>query len=161
MIIPIYEAVLIILAVLEILSAALIFYFKNILHVGIALSVLFFFNSVIFLIAQQPLLAIIQLFIMIGGISTYFIIGVASLDLSNFKHIRIIPIIVFFVIMFLVISLPLLNVSFSGSAKGPITTSVLASEFVNYIGVFYLLTLLIFAAGLGSIAMFNRVGVRK
>lgn len=157
----IYEVVLIIIAILEILSAVLIFRFKDMLHVGITLSVLFFFNSIVFLVAQQQLLAVVQLFVMIGGISTYFIIGVASLNLSNFKHIRIIPIVVFAVVVLLVISLPLFSLSFSGSPNGPITMNTLASEFVGNIGLFYILTLLIFAVALGSIAMFNRIGERK
>ncbi len=162
LIILIYETALVVLALLELLSAALIFYFKDMLHVGIALSVLFFFNSVLFLAAQQPLLAVIQLFIMIGGISTYFIIAVASLGTSDFKHIRIIPIVVFSAVIFIALALPIILLNpLNGNPQGPITMATLTTEFTSQIGLFYILTLLVFATAMGSIALFNRIGERK
>ena len=64
-------------AVLELISIALIVLFKDIMHSSLALASLFFMNLLVFLMLQQPLLAVVQLFVLVGGISTYMIIGVA------------------------------------------------------------------------------------
>ena len=73
-----YIALFAIIALLEILSATLVFVFKDMLHVVLSFSALFIINSAIFMVLGQPFLALLQLFIMVGGVSTYLFVGVAS-----------------------------------------------------------------------------------
>lgn len=149
---------MIIIALLEIISASMIFILRGIMHVGVALSVLFFFNSLMFLAANQPLLAIIQLFVMIGGIATYLMIGVASIPLSKFKHARLPYIFMFAVAIFVVVMYPMLSgMSFSNVVQTQLTAATLESEQGGSIGIFYILTLLLFSTGLASIVLFKRI----
>ncbi len=140
----------------------MIFMLRDILHVGVALSILFFFNSLIFLAADQPLLAIVQLFVMVGGISTYLIIGVASIPVSKFRHARVSYIVAFGIMIFIAMLYPMLSgMSFSPATPIQLSASALESEMGSHIGVFYVLTLLVFAAGTGSIALFKRIRGRR
>jgi NADH-quinone oxidoreductase subunit J len=142
----------------EAVSALLIFKFRDMLHVGVALSTIFFLNAIIFLIAQQPLLAVIQLFVMVGGISTYFIIGVASLGVSRFRHVRVLPIVAFAVVIFALMAYPLLGrVVLSGAQAGQITDSAISAQLVAYIGILYLVAFLLFMTSIGSILIFRFV----
>ena len=77
---------MLILAALMLAAASLIFVLKDVLHIAVALSAVFLINSLIFLIMGQPILAVIQLLVMIGGVSTYLFVGVASAGYSKFKY---------------------------------------------------------------------------
>lgn len=80
------EVIILILAALITIGALLIFVFKDVLHVAVSLALVFFANSLIFLFLNQPLLAVIQLLIMIGGVSVYLFVGVAAASYSNFRY---------------------------------------------------------------------------
>ncbi|MCL4379541.1 MAG: hypothetical protein M1160_01945 [Candidatus Marsarchaeota archaeon] len=75
-----------VLAALIIIGSLLIFVLKDVLHVAVSLSAVFFINSLIFLFLNQPLLAAIQLLIMIGGVSVYLFVGVAAASYSHFRY---------------------------------------------------------------------------
>lgn len=74
------------LAALITVAALLVFVFRDVLHTAIALSAVFFINSLVFLFLGQPLLAAVQLLIMVGGVSVYLFVGVAAASYSNFRH---------------------------------------------------------------------------
>ncbi len=76
----------IIIALLELVAIAFIFLSKSLLHSVISLTLAFIANSAIFLAIGQPFIAIIQLFIFVGGISTYALVGVASASFSKFLY---------------------------------------------------------------------------
>ena len=89
-----YPIMFIVLALAELLSISLIFVFKDILHSVLSLAMAFFINSLIFLMLEQPLLALLQLFVMVGGISTFLFVGVASVSLSRFGHANLLLLLV-------------------------------------------------------------------
>ena len=99
-------AIVAIIAVLELAAIAFIFISKSLLHSVISLTLAFVANSALFLAMQQPFLAIIQLFIFVGGISTYAIVGVASASFSKFPHTNRLAFIAVFIILLAVISYP-------------------------------------------------------
>ncbi len=142
----------------EIFVAVALFRLREMLHIGIALSLIFFFNSLVFIIASQPLLAVLQLFVAIGGISTYFIIGVAAIGVSKFRYVRF-GLLAFSAILIFV----LLSYSVSGifgsnlRSSNPIGAHEAGFQFNGYVPVFYLVTLLLFGIGLGSVALFQKI----
>lgn len=145
-------------AVLELISIALIVLFKDIMHSSLALASLFFMNSLVFLMLQQPLLAVVQLFVLVGGISTYMIIGVASGSFSRFRHSRPWLMVVVAALIFALITYPLSGMSFTNLQSNSATGAAVAGSFGEYIGLFYLMAFLLFAVALGSIALFKRAG---
>jgi NADH-quinone oxidoreductase subunit J len=146
-----------------VLSALLVFFFKDILHAASALAALFFLNSVLFAMLGQPLLAIIQLFVMIGGISTFLFVGVASYTLSSFKHTRMYVLVILWLVVFAAMAYPLLkgqttptsqeqNYLGAGAAAGSLGTSM---------SLFYVLSVLLFAIALSSIILLKRIDIKN
>ncbi|MCL4411655.1 NADH-quinone oxidoreductase subunit J [Candidatus Marsarchaeota archaeon] len=149
------------ISVIEFVAIALIVMSRDLLHSSLALAVLFFLNSVMFLLLEQPLLAVIQLFILIGGISTYMIIGVASSSFSMFRHGRPAVMVLLAAVLFAVMAYPLSGMSFQSTQSNVATVAGAGAEVSQYIGIFYLLTFMTFAVALGSILLFKKIGERK
>ncbi len=147
-----------IMAMLELVSIAAIFVLKDFLHIGIMLAGVFLLNSLMFLILGQPLLAIIQLFILIGGITTYIVIGVASTSYSEFTHTNVAKLAVASIILFAVIAYPMHALQFSQGHPNAFSGSGISDSISLYLPLFYILAIMIFAAAFGSIILFKRIG---
>ncbi|MGC8649039.1 MAG: NADH-quinone oxidoreductase subunit J [Candidatus Micrarchaeia archaeon] len=74
----IYLFLFIVALLLEVTSIIMILKSKHMLHSVLFLSFLFVLNSAIFAMLNQPLLALAQLFIMVGGVSVFMFVGVAT-----------------------------------------------------------------------------------
>ena len=139
--------------------ASVIFLFKDIMHVGISLAFLFLSLSAVYLVLGQPLLAVVQVFIMVGGVSTYLMVGSASAIVSRFKHSNVLAGAVLFILFFGAMFYPVLS---SGAFNGGITVTALSgsaieSSMVLGIAPFYLLAVLLFGISIGSIVLFMKV----
>ncbi|MGD0728932.1 MAG: hypothetical protein ABR981_02550 [Candidatus Micrarchaeaceae archaeon] len=156
-----YLALFIIVALLELLSAALIFVFKDILHVVIALASLFLFNSILFFILQEPLFAVLQLFIMVGGVSTYMIVGSGSASYSKFKHTNYYVLASAYIVIFAMLAYGALQTSIAVSEQNVISNSFIAQSIMSNIGLFYLIALMMFGIGISSIVLMRKISGRK
>ena len=67
----------VVLSAILIFFALMIFKSKRLLHAVLALTGVFFMSSVVLLLLGQPLAALLQLVILVGGMSTYLIVAVA------------------------------------------------------------------------------------
>ena len=165
-------AIVILIMALEIAASIMVFVLKDIMHSALALSMLFFGNSLAFLFLSQPVLAIIQLLVMVGGISTYIFIGVSSVSYSDFRHTRYAALaalsaLIFFLISFPLLSHPVNNLFYGSAMNGSALKS--KSGFVisppNYMSLnipfFYLLSLLLFGAAIASIVLIKKLGGDK
>ncbi len=148
-------------AALEFVSIALIVAFRDIMHSSLALASLFFMNSLLFLMMQQGLLAVVQLFVLVGGISTYMVIGVASGSFSRFRHSRPTAMAIVAAVLFALMTYPLSSMSFTNMQSNIATSAVVSGSLEAYIGIFYLMTFLLFAIALGSIVLLNAAGGKK
>lgn len=157
----VYAPIFYALAAIEIISIALIFVFKDALHSVLALSMAFFFNSVLFLALGQPLLALIQLFIMVGGVSTYVFVGVASIGLANFRHTRLAVLAALSVAAFLVLSYKMLSTQFPAVQANTFSIQQIAPAISSNVALFYLIVFMVFSIGLGSIVMLKRIGANR
>ena len=150
-----------IIAVLELAAIAFIFISKSLLHSVMSLTLAFVANSALFLAMQQPFLAIIQLFIFVGGISTYAIVGVASAGFSKFPHTNKIAFIGVFIILLAMISYPIFGMKNVAVSHNPFTSLQVKTGISSYIGLFYLITAMLFGIAIGSIILVKSLGRSK
>lgn len=153
-----YPTVFIALALLELVSIALIFVFKDLLHSVLALAMAFFFNSLLFLLLNQILLALIQLFIMVGGISTYLFVGVASVSYSRFKHTSYTALAVLSVIFFALLTYRSLAVGFPTQQQNFLSNNLIRGYLSASVALLYMLAFALFGVALGSILLLKKIG---
>lgn len=156
-----YVVLLVILALLEITSALLIFVFKDILHTVLALSALFVFNSAMFLVLNQPFLALLQLFIMVGGVSTYVFVGVASPSFSKFRNTNLGLFAVIYVALFLLLLSRLSQASPILTEQNALTGPLIAQSLGQNAGMLYLIAIMLFGSGFGSIVLMKKLGDKR
>lgn len=156
-----YVALFIVLAVLEILSATLIFMFKDILHAVLGFSLVFVFNSALFFVLQQPFLALVQLLIMVGGVSTYVFVGVGSASYSKFKHTNYTILAISYAAIFLTFIYKLTTVTVVVPEANLLSSEVMAQAFTSNIGFLYAITGMLFAVGFSSIIIMRKLSGKK
>lgn len=156
----VYETIFPIFAALEITAILLIFIFKSLLHSVLALATVFFANSLLFLILDQPLLALLQLFIMVGGVSTYIFVGVASGSYSHFKHTSYKALVALSVLSFILLFYKTTTMSFAPQ-QNLLSQESIASMLTSNIGILYIVTFMLFGVGFGSIILLKKISGRK
>ena len=142
-------------AILDLIAAILVFWFRDVMHAILSISAVFVINSILFLILQLPLLAVIQLLIMVGGVATYLFIGASSADFSKFDHARVYALGVLAAAVFAALVYPILNTTFTEQSNvfGGANYSLLLT---NY-GILYVIALSLFGVALGSIMILKHV----
>ncbi len=156
-----YVTLFIIAALLELLSAALVLCFRNILHTILALSMLFVFNSAMFLILGQPLLALLQLFIMVGGISTYLFVGAASASYSKFRNTNYGLFAIMSILIFFLFTAKVGNTNPVSAEQNTLSVSLVSQSLGANVGILYLLTIMLFGVGIGSILLMKKLGGKR
>jgi NADH:ubiquinone oxidoreductase subunit 6 (subunit J) len=151
----------IILALLEIFAACLIFIFKDMLHSVLALAFVFIFNSAMFLVMQQPLLAVMQLFIMVGGVATYAFVGVSSVNYSKFKHTNYFAFGIIFILLFVSMAYRAVQAATVTTEQNTLSISLITKSLGLNIGILYLIALMLFGVGFGSILLMKKIGAKK
>jgi hypothetical protein len=114
-----------------------------------------------FLLIDQDLLAILQLFIMIGGVSTYIFVGVASGSFSRFKHTSYIGLAVISVILAAVLLYPLVALGSSATVSNALTGSEISADMSSSIQYLYFIAIFIFAVSIGAVIVMKRIGGKK
>ena len=149
-------------AALEVISAILIFTFRNVLHSVLALSMTFLFNSILFLALQQTLLALIQLFIMVGGVSTYIFVGVADSGLSRFRHTSLLALGIMAPILIVAYATNLVFVGHGTvTQENQVSGLMIKSALASNIGILYIIAFALFATGISSIILLKSLGRRR
>lgn len=161
------DLIVLVLAALMVIGTLLIFVFRNVLHVAVALSIIFFVNSLVFLLLNQPLLAVIQLLIMIGGVSVYLFVGVAAAGYSNFKYTNYAALAVTAVAIFLVMLYGLYSSGTAGSINGlPLANQFSSSQIISSltsrytIVSLYAITIMLFLIAIASIPLLKDLRVK-
>ena len=154
-----YPVVFIALAIAELLSISLIFVFKDILHSVLSLAMAFFVNSLIFLLLDQPLLALLQLFVMVGGISTFLFVGVASVSLSRFGHTNKLLLLILSVAFFAISFYMAVGTPFPVQQQNFISGAAISEQLESGVGQLYVIIFALFGVALGAIMLLRRVGV--
>ncbi len=154
-------AVFVIITAMAIVLSGLMLLFRNILYTVIALTGLFIANSLFFLLLGQPLLAVVQLFIMVGGISTFLFVGVASYNYSRFKFTRVGVLVIVWVVMTAVMLIPLPSMTFSSPSRAVFGSAAVTLSMGPSVALFYIMLIVMFGITLGSIILLKRMGATK
>ena len=141
-----------VIAAVEIVSAAAIFMLRDVMHSALALAVMFLVNSAAFMALGEPLLAIIQLFILVGGVATYLFVGVASNHQSERRHTNFAAFSILSILVFAFVAYPYIGY-FTGSSSAQLTASSISAEFSSGYQLLYALVILLFGSALGSILL--------
>ena len=162
MVIDLLALAFIFVAAFELLAVALIFAFRNMMHSALALALVFFANSLAFLVLGQPQLAIIQLLVLVGGVATYISVSVASSSYSKFKHVRIPALAVVAALLFAVMVFPLLRLGLGNITIVGVGPDIsMLSYMYGPVQYLYLIFALLVGTVLGSILLLKRIGARK
>jgi NADH:ubiquinone oxidoreductase subunit 6 (subunit J) len=153
-------ALFITVAVLEVVSAILVFKFRIALHAAAALAVLFFANALAFLLLSQPLLAIMQLFVMVGGVSTYLFVSVASANYPSLNPKRALAFGLLAASLFAVMVYPLVSTNINANQNNIVSLSTLDSYMSNSLPFFYMIAAVLFGVSLGAIIILKKVGAK-
>jgi len=147
-----------VLAAIELISVVLIFTSRNALHSIIMLALAFLASSLLFAAMQEPLLALLQLFVIIGGVLTYLFIGVASVSYSRFKHTSYLYIAALSLVLFIVIAYSVRSIDYINSINANVLTrAMIAGSLSSNIGVLYIIAIALFGIGLGAIILLKRL----
>jgi NADH:ubiquinone oxidoreductase subunit 6 (subunit J) len=156
-----YEiAIFIVAAAIDIISIALIYTFKDVLHSVVALAFAFIINSAFFMMLGQPFLALIQLFIMVGGVATYAFVGVSSAGYSKFRHTDRRIFMAAYVVLFILLAYAMLRSS-SITALQTVPSLPLNQILTQNVALLYLIAIVLFGVAFGSIIMMKKMRETK
>ena len=130
---------------------------REMVHVVFSLIMLLAMISLFFLFLGQPLLSIIQLFIMVGGVATYFMIGSASAATHQFKHTNLITFIAVAIALFAALAYPAIR---SGVQNYTGYSTFTGSNFTYNQPLFFLIVIALFGISISALLLFRKVGVR-
>jgi NADH:ubiquinone oxidoreductase subunit 6 (subunit J) len=144
------------LAAAELASVSLIFMFKDMMHSVLALSSVFFFNSLLFLAMGQPLLALLQLFVMMGGVSTFLFVGVSSEGAPRFKRTGLPALALLSAALFAICLYGSYGLQFTEHPEA-LTAATIGNLLAGGVGQLYLMVFALFGVALGAILVLRKV----
>ena len=138
----------------------LVFAFKNMLYVILSLLFIFLLTAFIFLMLGQPLLAVLQVIITVGGISTYMFVAVAAVEFSNFKFVSFAKVVALSAVIFAVIVYPMKAMVFSdsGTPTNLLTQQLIAKTMSSQIFNIFIIAIVLFGATISSIILLRELG---
>ena len=157
------EIVFIVSALVAIGAAVFMFKAKEIAHAMLGFLFVTVAAAALLVVLGLPLLALLQLFIMVGGVATYLFVGVSSENLSRFRHTSL-PILVVLAIVLAVVPIYKTATAQSlGSQSNVLSSSLISSAISTNLVLFYMLAILLFGVGIGSMVMIKslKAGVRR
>jgi NADH:ubiquinone oxidoreductase subunit 6 (subunit J) len=153
-----YFALFVMLSLLELASLALLFVFKDALHAVLSLTAAFSVSALLFLALEQPLLALLQLFVMVGGIATYLFVGAASAGIPRSMHTNYAILALLSIALFAAIYYGASSTKFLSAQGSPLSEQAIASSLSSNIALLYVIALMLFGIGIGTIALLRKIG---
>ena len=146
-----------VVSIVMIISAIGIFYQKRIMHSVVLLSIAFISSAFVFFILNQNFIAFLQLFIFVGGMSTYLIISVSS-EFRKTRMIDFMKICIVAIAITISISIGILNFHYQNSQ---VTVSQGFSNFFvyafqQYYSIIFTSVIMIFLVAIGSVVVIRR-----
>ncbi|MGC8694467.1 MAG: NADH-quinone oxidoreductase subunit J [Candidatus Micrarchaeia archaeon] len=151
------------LAVIDIILALSIFITKKTFHSVIFLIGIFIINSLFFMMLSQPLLALLQLIILVGGISVFMIVSVATESYKQIKISNVYKVVALSIFIIIALSTIILQ-GFQTSTTvetNSINSTYIEAELSGNIFAIYLLVLFVFLIALGSALMLGHLNKSK
>ena len=145
-----------VLSIGTIVSALAIFAEKSVFKSALALAITLFLVSMAFVLLGQPVLAVIQLFVLVGGLSTYTIVAVASETRSHQYRLGIRTAVIVFVVVFAVMSAAILPSILQFTTPGASFYQASAEALTYYGPAIYISVIFMFSVSAGSIIIIKR-----
>lgn len=150
------DPTLVIISIFTIGSGIALFLSKRLLHAVLSLTFAFMGSALVFIYLGQSFIALLQLFVFVGGLSTYLVVAVAADQTkSNTETLK-------FVILLVAIALGLSailgsNASlFNQTSSSHSFTEAAIPAFNTYYPILFMLALLLFGTVIGSIIIIRR-----
>lgn len=137
------------------LSSIMIFYQKSIMRAVILLTVSFGASSLIFFILNQNFIALLQLFIFVGGMSTYLIVAVSS-EYKKIDKIEFIKMSIIAAVIFIAIFLSIIGVVTTNTLQSTDMITYLGYAFQGYFPIIYAAIIMLFLTSIGSILIIRK-----
>jgi NADH-quinone oxidoreductase subunit J len=142
------------IAILTIGAGLAVFLSRRILHSVLGLTFAFIGSALVFLYLGQTFVALLQLFVFVGGLSTYLIVAVAGEEASESVSVyRFIPLLV---IIALGLSTLAVSLGMGGPPSGNNFMAASSGALATYYPVLFMLGLLLFSTVMGSILIMKR-----
>lgn len=144
----------IVIAIITLGSGIALFLSKRLLHSVIGLTIAFMGSAMFFIYLGQDLIALLQLFIFVGGLSTYLIVAVAAEEsVASTKLLN-------FIILAAVLTIGLSEVLIGPSAGIQLQensfTALVSSSLTAYYPMLFVLAMLLFGTVIGSILVIKK-----
>jgi len=147
-------AVFWVIAVLAVSFSLLVFAARRLLHAVLALTFVFALSAMLFLLIGQELIALLQLFIFVGGLALYLMVTIAAEYRSEeHTHLAYVPIIAIVVAAAMI--LPMVGILYMQQQSNSFLSAA-GTDFSNYYAMLYFIATLLFAVGIGSILVLKR-----
>ncbi|HVA82833.1 MAG TPA: hypothetical protein VNF06_01590 [Candidatus Aquilonibacter sp.] len=145
------------LAAVGIISGVVLLSQKSLFKSAIALAIVFVAVGGFILLTNQSLITLFQLFILVGGLSTYLIVAVASERESEFRHVDMRVFVVVFVIFGALMAYAIGTSTPSPTPTTPGILAEVANSISSYYAIMGAIVFLMFALGIGSIMLIKKV----
>jgi NADH:ubiquinone oxidoreductase subunit 6 (subunit J) len=144
----------ILLAIIAVAPGVALFLQKKLIHSVVFLAIAAAASTLIFLYLDQVLVALLQLLVFVGGLSTYLIVAIAAeekqVKLTSRVRFLLATVMIAAVLSALLLSLP------AGVAAGNDFSSVAQASFSDYFALLLIAVLLIFASAVGSVLVIKK-----
>jgi NADH:ubiquinone oxidoreductase subunit 6 (subunit J) len=148
------DPIFIVIALFTIAGGLAIFLSRSLLHSVLALTAAFIGSALVFFYLGQSFIALLQLFVFVGGLSTYLIVAVAGEEApGSLSVMRFVPMLI---VIVLGLSTLLLSANLTSTPSGNNFETSAASALASYSPVLFILALLLFSTVLGSIMIMKR-----
>ncbi len=138
--------------------AIALFIQKSLFKAAIALAIVFVVVAGFILLTGQFMIALFQLLILVGGLSTYLIVAVASEREASFKHINLKIFIPVFVLMAAVLIYAVFATTATTTAPTmPGILDEISNSIQNNFALMAAIVFLMFALAIGSIMLIKKV----
>lgn len=130
---------------------------KSLFKSAISLAILFVAVGGFILLTGQTLITLFQLFILVGGLSTYLIVAVASERESTFRHVDMRVFAAVFIVFGALMVYAIVANTQGGTPTTPGALVEVAASINSYYGLMGAIVFLMFALGIGSIMLIKKV----
>ncbi len=144
-----------IVSFIMLLSSIMIFYQRSIMRAVILLTISFGSSSAIFFILNQNFVALLQLFIFVGGMSTYLIISVFS-EYKKINQVDFVKICIVAAVIFSAVFLSLIGITNNNTLQSTNMSTFFAYAFESYFPLIYLAIVMLFLTSIGSILIIRK-----
>lgn len=144
------------LAALAVIASIFIFLQKKLIHAVLSLAIAFVFSALIFFLLGQTLIAVLQMLVFVGGLSTYLIVAVATEEKgANLISMR--WLLALSVLLSIGLSLSIaVHVPLQSASSPAGFLGAASSAFANSYAMLYMILILLFSVSISGVLILRK-----